>query len=305
MEPDQSRDYGQIQTDWSGCSGPQEIGELSLTVVATEIACWACEEMVRDEPDANGYIRCGHCGLAFRPSLPAPRERYDQDYFDQYSGGSYTELEPYRRHEARVRLKLIPRSRLEGNRLLEIGSAAGYFLDEAGRAGWRAVGVEPSGEVARYAREELGVEVRTGFAEDVNLDQFSPDVVCAWHAIEHIPDPSGILVSIRKALANPGCLLIEVPNGASLRAQCEGDEWVPLEPDVHVAQWTPPAMRTLLERAGFSRVETETVPFVTYIASRMRRAPRRVLLAIRQRRWLSDPHPSGNELIRAIAWKAD
>lgn len=253
------------------------------------------------DTDPVGYVRCRHCGLRFHAAGEAPREAYDGRYFEQYSGGSYVDAEPLRRHEARVRLGLLPTPRPGQDRLLEIGCAAGFFLDEARKTGWSPIGVEPSAEIAEFAKSELDLDVKVGFAEDLELDQEKVDAICAWHALEHIPDPLGMLRTLRESLAESGTIAVEVPNGASIRAQRLGLDWVPLEPQVHVAQWTPEALTVLFDRAGFSDLKVTTVPFITYIESTAARLPRRVLLALRQRRWLPEPHPDGHELLRLVA----
>lgn len=268
-----------------------------------ERGCWACGEPVPVETDATGYVSCGRCGLRFHPEGVAPRDVYDGSYFQDYSGGDYIEAERLRRFEAKVRLGLLPAPRPGRNRLLEIGSAAGFFLDEARRAGWSPVGIEPSAEIAAFAQDELGLDVKVGFAEDVDLSQEKLDAICAWHSLEHIPDPYRLLVSLREKLAESGTFAIEVPNGASIRAGMLGTEWVPLEPHVHVAQWTPSSLAALFERAGFTDLQVTTVPFITYIERASARIPRRVLLALRQRRWLREPHPDGHELLRLVARK--
>lgn len=263
--------------------------------------CWACDGAVGGPTDAFGYLRCNACGLRFYGSGEAPRDAYDATYFSGYSGGNYLESEPVRRHESRVRLALLPRPRAATDQLFEIGSAAGFFLDEAQKAGWRAIGAEPSAEMAQFASSSFGLDVRVGFAEDMDLSGLAPRAVCAWHTLEHIPNPFELLVAVRERMADGGVLAMEVPNGASVRARLQGDAWAPLEPAVHVAQWTPTALRAILERAGFSKSRTTTVPFITYIDGLHRRFPRRVLLAARQRRWIVEPHADGHELLRVTA----
>ena len=86
MEPDQSRDTVRFKPIGAAARVRRKSERLSLTVVATEIACWACEE--------NGAGRTGCEWLYSMRSLwtgvpsffARPAERYDQDYFDQYSG---------------------------------------------------------------------------------------------------------------------------------------------------------------------------------------------------------------------------
>ncbi|MGK2955950.1 MAG: class I SAM-dependent methyltransferase [Solirubrobacterales bacterium] len=102
---------------------------------------------------------------------------------------------------------------------MEVGCAAGYFLDEATRAGWQVIGVEPAAEIAELARSTFGLDVRTGFVEDLDLSELTADVVCAWHTLEHIPDPFDLVVSLRALMADSGTVAVEVPNGATLSSR--------------------------------------------------------------------------------------
>ena len=278
-----------------------------MTVAPQPHTCWACQAPVHDDrPDEHGYVRCAGCGLRFQPAGEARADAYDDSYFTEYRGGHYFETEPLRRHEARVRLGLVREAAGErASDLLEIGCAAGFFLDEARRAGWRVRGVEPAEGAAAYARDHLKLDVVSGFAQEVEIEPRSLDAVCLWHTLEHIPRPRDVLSHVASGLRAGGALLVEVPNGDSLLARRLGRDWFALEPDVHVAQWSPSSLRALLESSGYAVQSISTVPFQTYVARRRDRIPRYVWLALRQRRWLPDPHPTDHELLRAVARRAD
>lgn len=267
---------------------------------ASAVECWGCGRIVESPTlDQLGYVTCPECALRFYPSGEAPRDQYNSDYFESYSGEGY-HVEAQRRYESQKRLAMV-RSHCPGaHDLLEIGSAGGYFLDEARKAGFAPVGVEPVESVAARARTELGVNVIVGWAEEVELPPASFDVACMWHTLEHIPAPIGVLRTVHGALRPGGKLLLEVPNGASLLAQRKAARWWALAPEVHVGQWTPAAIGALLERAGFTVESVTTVSLLVYIARWWGRLPRRVLQAVRQRRVLADSHPSGHDLLQAV-----
>jgi SAM-dependent methyltransferase len=250
-------------------------------------------------PGHIGYVRCDRCGLRFYPDGTAPRERYNGDYFASYQGGDYYETEVQRRREARVRLELIRSYAPQARDLLEVGSAAGFFLDEARAQSFNPTGIEPAAEVAKRAREDFGLDVRAVYAEDAELPTASFDVACSWRTVEHIPSPIGVMRAVRASLRSGGLFFVEVPNGSSLLAQRLGERWGPLEPEVHVGQWTPAALTAALERAGFSLEAVNTVPFVIYRHNL--KWLRYARLAARQRCHLPAVHPSGNELLRAVA----
>jgi SAM-dependent methyltransferase len=276
---------------------------------ATEQAleCRVCG--TRAAPDGSyealGLYRCPSCGFLFAPApQSAPGELYGDDYFEQYPGGErYTEDEAQRRYEARIRVGLLERF-LSAGRVLEIGAAAGHFLDEARNAGFAGTGIEPAPGVAERARERLGVDVRAGLVEDADFPAGSFDAICGWHVLEHLAEPRAALEHIRPWLQPGGYILLEVPNVDSVHARRRGAHWFHLDPDHHVGHYGPRSLEMLLERAGFDVIGTETFPALGYV--RPARALRPGNLAMQAKELIDvrarprRPHASKHELLRAF-----
>lgn len=200
--------------------------------------------------------KCLSCGLT---KHEVKTQTYEGDFFgttdDPYYRGYIARADQWR-YEARARLRWL-RRRHEPRRILEIGSAAGYFLEAASGAGIEAVGVEPSRDVAAYARDTLGVDVRVAAFETADLpDDF--DATCAWHVLEHVADPLAFLKKARSHLKAGGVLALEVPNAASAAAKRQGQNWSGWMPDHHIWHHTPASLPLLVQRAGFT-VETVEV----------------------------------------------
>jgi 2-polyprenyl-3-methyl-5-hydroxy-6-metoxy-1,4-benzoquinol methylase len=273
--------------------------------------CWACG--ARAEP-ANLWnvpelhlMRCPSCGLVFtseRDSAELQR-LYDEGYFESYPGGESYEADPAQRlYEANRRIEFVRRYVPRG-KLLEIGAAAGHFVEAARDAGYEPVGIEPAADLARRATERVGVPVLAGFLEEVELPDGEFDVACAWHVVEHIIDPHNALVRLRKTMKPGATLLVEVPNIESVQAKRRGARWANLDLRHHVGHYTPAAIRALLTNAGFRDVTTETFPMRGYL--RPGRALRPIELAaavkevatVRAAPWKA--HPTKHELLRAVA----
>lgn len=228
---------------------------------------------------------------------------YGDRYFAEYAGGDYMSEEPQRRRESRLRLDLLARVTPPPARVLEIGAAAGFFLDEARARGYDGVGVEPNATMAAHARDALGLDVHVGRLEDVGLPERSFDAACAFHVVEHLHDPRSALEAIRAALTPGGHLLVEVPNAQSAAARRLGAAWQPLDLPYHVGHHGPRSLRALLERSGFAVLRVDTVPFALYGArSRAELLARALVEAARARALLpAGPHPTGHQLLRAVA----
>ena len=114
----------------------------------------------------------------------------------------YTEQADNLRATFRDRLRFLPHPKPD-QRLLDVGAAAGFFVEQARLAGWIAEGIEPSRWAVAYARDKVGVPVREGILDASSYPLNSFDVITFWEVIEHLPDPSGFLKQVAR-VAKPG-----------------------------------------------------------------------------------------------------
>ncbi|WSN14604.1 class I SAM-dependent methyltransferase [Micromonospora sp. NBC_01699] len=153
--------------------------------------------------------------------------------------------------------------------LVEAGSAGGFFVEAARRAGIAAQGVEVSESAARFAVERLGVPVRVGCFEEVAPVR-SVEAVCAFHVLEHVEEPREFLRAARDALVPGGWLALEVPNIGSAAARRLGVEWSGLQPRFHRWHFTPESLTRLVTDSGFEIVRRDTTVFRYYMPLRYR-----------------------------------
>lgn len=180
-----------------------------------------------------------------------------------HEAGAYRPGTPRLYTPARPVLSLFDRRRLALVRalgpppaqLLDAGAGRGRFVLAAGRAGYDAVGIEPSQRGAQAAAE-LGVRVTRASIETARVDPASIDVVTLWHVLEHLDDPASALSTIRSWLRPHGGLLVGVPNLDSLQAKLGADRWFHLDVPRHRAHFTAAGVRALLHRQGFTVLGT-------------------------------------------------
>jgi len=144
-----------------------------------------------------------------------------------------------------------------GARLLEVGSGAGFCLDEARRAGWCAIGIEPNRALARHARDELGLEVREGRLEDVDLEEEDFDAAVLIDLMSHLHDPAGSLARIARALRPGGRLLLQGGLRGERSAKPSAEEW---ETPFHLFHFGRRSFRNLLGAVGLEIVSVCTEP---------------------------------------------
>jgi SAM-dependent methyltransferase len=269
--------------------------------------CWICEGPVgpcalfAPEP----FLECERCGFVFRRDLDAAELRtvYAEGGYEDIRGEHYLRELASRRRDARVRLTYM-RPWAQAGPLFDVGAAGGAFVAEADERGFSASGVEPVPSFARAARERLGLDVREGSVEQLELPDRSFAAITMWHVLEHIREPLPVLAKLARALRPGGVLALEVPNAASAVAAHMGSAWPSLEPEVHVNQFAPATLRLLLERAGLTVCDLRTTAITPYLPLRARLGAGHLAGRAKAALWLHDlraTHPTGHELLRAVA----
>ena len=213
--------------------------------------------------------KCRACGFVFLRRQPVGEglaRMYDARYFEcDYHCGH--EERPYfatEREESSAAdrlLEWIERDVPRG-RILEVGSAGGYFLQAAGRRGWDAAGIEISEDAARFARDTLGLDVRTGTLESVSFPPASFDVAYMGDVLEHVPEPMEALRRLHALVRPGGAVVIVGPAtihsldrrlGLAALALL-GRTKILRQAPYHLSEFVPATLRFALEHAGF-RVE--------------------------------------------------
>ncbi len=205
--------------------------------------------------DGAWIVRCPRCGLVREATRARSlHARYDSAYYanDSSKGGyaNYVLDAAINRLTFARRLRAIERRRSRNGRLLDVGCALGDFVLEAAARGWIAEGVEVSAYAVARARER-GVVAYAGTLEELALPDARYDVVTLYDTIEHLADPVGTLLEIRRLLAPGGLLHVVTPNVAGMQARLLRRYWYHYKPGEHLFYFSPVTLRAALERAGF------------------------------------------------------
>jgi 2-polyprenyl-3-methyl-5-hydroxy-6-metoxy-1,4-benzoquinol methylase len=236
----------------------------------TEVACVVCGSDQHAPFRQSGSFeirRCRGCGLRFlhpQPTADDLERLYAESYFqsaDSVAQGysAYSDEAANWRATFRDRLRHLP-SPPAGARLLDVGAAAGYFVEQARKVGWDAEGVEPSNWAATYARETLQQPVRQATLESAGYADRSFDLVTFWEVIEHLPRPHEFLVEVARVLRPNGMIALSTPDCGSLAARFSGKRWLGWQkiPE-HLYFFDRVSLERLLERAGFEVVSRRYV----------------------------------------------
>ena len=155
-------------------------------------------------------------------------------------------------------------------KLLDIGSAHGWFLEAAG-ARFDVLGIEPDAAVGKAAAAR-GLPVRQGYFPDALEAGETFDVMVFNDVIEHIPDIQGALAACHERLNPGGILILNLPSSrgffyrlakllARLGWRTPFDRlWQKGLPSPHVHYFNGENLAALVERQGFDLVDRAELP---------------------------------------------
>ncbi len=209
--------------------------------------------------DGLSVVRCPKCGLVQRALLPTADELprlYDSAYFtaagDDLGAAGYLDYladAELHRVNARRRLRRLA-EHVEPADLLDVGCAAGFFVDEAQRAGWTARGIDISEAMVAWGVDHLGVELVAGQLSSESGDgRFR--CVTMWDYLEHSRDPLGDVEAAFRLLEPGGVLALSTGDVGSALARVSLRKWHLMTPRHHLAFFSRRTMRLLLRSAGF------------------------------------------------------
>jgi 2-polyprenyl-3-methyl-5-hydroxy-6-metoxy-1,4-benzoquinol methylase len=238
--------------------------------MSNAVACRLCgstSNKRRISLDRYSVYRCRTCDAVFS-DLTAEQAAglYDAEYFSEEYGPYFAALfgdtdDTLIREHYTVYLDALERF-VPGGRMLDVGCAAGLFLDVARSRGWDTEGVEISEHAARIARQRRGLEVLVGDIMQADLPEHGFDAVTLLDVLEHILEPGLLLDRVRTLMRPGGALMLVLPNDRNLttlaamaayRATFGAIQYPAsrVHQIYHVTYFTPATIAAQLERHGF------------------------------------------------------
>ncbi|HMV45437.1 MAG TPA: class I SAM-dependent methyltransferase [Leptospiraceae bacterium] len=205
---------------------------------------------ITDHPKFPNYYKyCENTGTCFY--IPAKERSYSNSYFmEEYKAQykkTYYEDEQSLRSLAKRRLAVLEKfNRPRKTKLLEVGSAAGFFLDEARKIGYNTKGIEISESEVNYAKDKLGLDV-----ENISFLDFDAknkyDCIALFFVLEHFPDQETVLNKIFSLLNESGYLFLALPSIYGPSFSTNPEEWFKTHPEDHFADYSPFSLKKVFQ----------------------------------------------------------
>ncbi len=197
-------------------------------------------------------LQCRECGLGRTETASFdPSSYYTGDYFagghsDGYA--DYLGAEPVLRREFARSVEFI-RKYCRRGRLLDVGCAYGFFLQEA-KPFFEVAGIELAEDAAAHGRKS-GLNVVTGVADESSFGRLGGmDVIVLLDVIEHLPSPRDTLALCARHLVPGGIILVTTGDFGSLSARLAGARWRLMTPPQHLWFFSGGSMRRMAGSLG-------------------------------------------------------
>lgn len=226
---------------------------------------------------------CPHCQLGYADPFPDDATLaaiYGAHYYDSWNlrdGGKATgemKRATFRRRIAQCGPWLKP-----GARVLDLGCATGYFLEEAVSAGFEPFGVDIASDAIAQCEAQFG----SGrfFCGEFQDAQFAAnpaglfDAIFMSDYIEHVRHPQAVLELVAQRLVPGGIVVVTTPNVASLTRCIMGARWPHFKVE-HLWYFSRQSLEHLLAETGLQTMAHSAATkslTLSYLAAQFRYYP--------------------------------
>jgi SAM-dependent methyltransferase len=234
-----------------------------------EVACPACDAPGHElhwRKYGLQYRRCTGCGTVYMSPRPDPglldeyyRSSSNYEYWNTvvFPASEDARRERIFRPRAERAVELARRHGGGAGTLVDVGAGYGTFCEEVRRLEVfdRVVALEPEPHLAKTCRAK-GLEVIEAPVERAPLES-GVDVVTSFEVVEHLFSPREFVERCAAVLRPGGLLMLTCPNVHGFDVEVLGEASATVDAE-HLNYLHPASLTGLLERSGFTVVETQT-----------------------------------------------
>ncbi len=206
-------------------------------------------------------VQCTSCSFVYvspRISNEDLPSLYTTNYFNNSSFG-YEEYEL----TADLRIKnfahwysvVKPYTAKDKGNALDIGCAAGYFLEILKADGWNIQGIElDQAMIEKLKQKNIPAYEKT-------FEEFPADkkykLITLFDVLEHLPDTQGSLKKLASILDDGGVIALITPDYNSKQRKFFGKKWFQFKPHEHIHYFSPDTLKRAIEPYGLTVLHHE------------------------------------------------
>lgn len=159
----------------------------------------------------NGCRKCGYVFHSERFEEKFYRDFYEKNYRTILFGDTepekrFVQDQIYRGRKLYENIKeYIPKK----GKLLDVGSSCGGLMVCFKENGWDVYGTDPDVEYVKFGQNRLKLNLECSYAEDMELEDGSIDLIIITGSLEHVYDLKKVLEICRKASSDDAIIVVE------------------------------------------------------------------------------------------------
>jgi 2-polyprenyl-3-methyl-5-hydroxy-6-metoxy-1,4-benzoquinol methylase len=241
-------------------------------------------------------FKCKNCGLIFIDPQPSSDELSDHYSNDYYSISEDTRITHLRkaftliqtfyqlcriRSDESIFFRLInylfyPMNSIfrgtnfvENGNFLDVGCGMGYFALIMKYLGMNPYGVEPT-EFDEELSKQYNLRITRSTLHQAEYKNDFFDTITLNHVLEHVNDPSVVMLELNRILKPGGHLIIASPISDSLTFRIFGKYWAQIDTPRHLFIFSTETLKKYSEEFGFEVIDIRnnaipSIPIVTSI----------------------------------------
>jgi 2-polyprenyl-3-methyl-5-hydroxy-6-metoxy-1,4-benzoquinol methylase len=213
-------------------------------------------------------VRCHRCGLVMvnpQPTFGEIAKYYSNEYFTKRTDRGYDNYysEKIQKEISRVfQMNLSDLHFFEweaglpsSKSTMDIGCAAGYFVNFMKNRGWAATGIEIAQGPVEFARNVLSLDViQSDFLQWDTESKTKFDLITLWASLEHLHQPKETLQKIYKHLKPGGGRLILSTCRYGILAILQGKSWRFMNVPEHLFYYSLSGIIQQCKEIGFQKI---------------------------------------------------
>lgn len=157
---------------------------------------------------------------------------------------------------------------VKNGNFLDVGCGMGYFALIMKFLGMNTYGVEPT-NFDHELSKQYNLNITRGTLQQANYENDFFDTITLNHVLEHVNDPTEMMMELNRILKIGGRLIIATPISDSLAFKIFGKYWVQLDTPRHLFVFSTEVLKNYSNNHGFKIVQIRhnSIPIIPIISS--------------------------------------